>query len=291
MITTTSGAAARKYSTDSSARTFCGWYTGIPAAVAASFTGELATSLPRPRGRFGCVTTPTIWKSGWAINSCREGRANAGVPQKIIFSGGTGVLPLAGFFQLADFALDEVAFQHAEVGDEENAVEVINFVAERASEEAFAAAFKGSARRILRADGDVLRALHVAAKSREREAAFLFALLAFGINNFGIGEDHFCLGNFSVGDVNNREAQADANLRRGEPYTRGGVHGFEHVRDELLQVVVEFFHPLAGGFEDGVAVFHNRMNHRQLVPMRSARFQARRDSSVITGPLSLITRH
>ena len=34
------------------------------------------------------------------------GTANAGVPQKIILSGGTSSLPLAGFFQLANFALD-----------------------------------------------------------------------------------------------------------------------------------------------------------------------------------------
>src|SRR5271156_5662696 len=215
MITTTSGAAARKYSTDSSARIFCGWYTVIPAAAAASFTGELETSLPRPRGRSGCVTTPAIWKSGWAINLRREGRANAGVPQKIIFSGGTGVLPLAGFFQLADFAFDEVALQHAQMRDEEDAVEVVNLVAEGAGEQAFAAAFERSARRILRANGDVLGALDVTAESGQREAAFFFALLAFGINNFGIDEDHFRFGDFSVGDVDHSEPQAYANLRRG----------------------------------------------------------------------------
>src|SRR6202041_825402 len=266
MMPPTSGAALRKYSLDSSARIFCGWYTDIPAATAASFTGELATSLPRPRGRSGCVTTPAIWKSCWAINPCREGRAKAGVPQKIIFSGGMEVLPLAGFFQLADFAFDKVALQHAEVRDEEDTVEVINFVTEGAGEEAFAAAFEGSARRVLRADGDVLRALDVTTKPRKREAAFFFALLAFGVNNFGIGENHFRFGNFSVGDVNYGEAQTDADLRRGESDAGGGVHGFEHIRDEFLQVVVEFFHALAGGFEDRVAEFHNRMNHFLVSP-------------------------
>src|SRR5580704_9544449 len=100
----------------------------MPAAAAACFTGELATSLPRPRGRSGWVTTPAMVKSGWANKSRSEGRANSGVPQKMIFRGGTGVLPLAGFFQLADFAFDEVALQHAQVGDKEDAVEVVNFV-------------------------------------------------------------------------------------------------------------------------------------------------------------------
>src|SRR5271170_2147559 len=233
----------------------------MPAFVAASFTGELASSLPRPRGRSGCVTTASILNSGRASNSRNVGRANAGVPQKIIFRGGTKVLPLAGFFQLADFAFDEVALEHAEVGDEEHAVEVIDFVAEGAGEQAFAAAFELGAGGVLRADGDVLRAFDVAAKTGERETAFFLALLAFGVNNLGIGEDHFRFGNFAVGDVNYGEAQADTDLRRGETDAVRGVHGFEHVGDELLEVLVEFFHALAGSFKHRVAVFHDRMNH------------------------------
>src|SRR5271169_2788366 len=138
---------------------------GMPAFVAASFTGELASSLPRPRGRSGCVTTASILNSGRATSSRRVGRANAGVPQKIIFSGGTKVLPLAGFFQLADFAFDEVALEHAEMRDEEDAVAVVNLVAEGSGEQAFTAAFERSARRTLRADGDVLGALDVTAES------------------------------------------------------------------------------------------------------------------------------
>ena len=90
---------------------------------------------------------------------------------------------------------------------------MVNLVAEGAGEQAFAAAFEGSARRILRAHGDVLRPLDVAAKSGERKAAFFLALLAFGVNDFGISADDFRFGNFSVGNVNYREAQADADLR------------------------------------------------------------------------------
>src|SRR5208282_4387381 len=110
----------------------------MPAAVAASFTGELAVSCPRPRGRSGCVTTATTWKSGCAIKCCRDGTAKTGVPQKTIRSA-TARLPLAGFFQLADFPLDHVALEHAEVRDEEDSVEVVDLVAERAGEQAFAA--------------------------------------------------------------------------------------------------------------------------------------------------------
>src|ERR1700722_15134408 len=100
------------------------------SASAASFTGELASSPPRPRGRSGCVTTPSILKSGCGIKCRKEGTANAGVPQNMIFSG-TGFLPLAGFLHLADFSFDHVALQHAQVRDKQHAVQMIDLVAER----------------------------------------------------------------------------------------------------------------------------------------------------------------
>src|SRR5580698_4864898 len=287
MITITSGMALWKYSYASSARIFCGWYTGIPAATAASFTGELDLTWPRPRGRSGCVTTPSTLNSLCASSSRRLGRANAGVPQKTILSGGTRVLPLAGFFQLANFTLDEVALEHTQVRDEQDAVQVIDLVAESTGEQAFAAAFELGARRVLRADGDVLRTFDVAAKTGERKAAFFFALLAFGINNFGIGEDHLRLGNFSIGDVNHREPQAHANLRRCEPHAIRGVHGLEHVRDEFLDVLVEFFDALARSFQHRVAVFHDPMNHLQSVPMLGSQINVRRHRSLPTRYLRL----
>src|ERR1700733_2184486 len=287
MITITSGVTLRKYSYASSARIFCGWYTGMPAATAASFTGELDVTWPRPRMRSGCVTTPSTLNSPRTSSSHRVGRANAGVPQKTILSGGMRVLPLAGFFQLANFALDQVALEHTEVRDEEDAVEVIDFVAESTGEQAFAAAFELGARRVLRADGDVLRTFDVAAKTWQRKAAFFFALLAFGVNNFGIGEDHLRLRNFSIGNVNHREPQAHPNLRRCQPHAIRGVHGFEHVRDEFLEVLVEFFHTLARSFQHRVAVFHDRMNHFQSVPMLGSQMNVRRYGSLVTRYLSL----
>src|SRR5580698_9348547 len=287
MITITSGMALWKYSYASSARIFCGWYTGIPAATAASFTGELDLTWPRPRGRSGCVTTPSTLNSLCASSSRRLGRANAGVPQKTILSGGTRVLPLAGFFQLANFTLDEVALEHTQVRDEQDAVQVIDLVAESTGEQAFAAAFELGARRVLRADGDVLRTFDVATKPWQRKAAFFFALLAFGVNNFGIGQDHLRLRNFPIGDVDHREPQAHANLRRCEPHAIRGVHGFEHVRDEFLEVLVEFIHTLARSFQHRVAVFHDRMNHLQSVPMLGSQMNVRRYRSLATRYLSL----
>src|SRR6201987_1608212 len=127
----------------------------MPASSAASFTGELAIFLPRPRGRSGCVTTPAIWKYESESSARREGTAKAGVPQNTSFSG-TAALPLARFFHLANFALDHVALEHAEMHDEKRSVQMIDFVAESASEQSFAAHFAFSAGSVLRAHRDVL---------------------------------------------------------------------------------------------------------------------------------------
>ncbi len=57
-------------------------------------------------------------------------------------------------------------------------------------------------------------------------------------------------GIFLEGDVDDGDAASDADLRRGEADAVGGVHGLEHVVDELLQFVVEDSHGLGGLFEN-----------------------------------------
>src|SRR4029077_10132620 len=126
----------------------------MPASSAASLIGGLATSPPRPRGRSGCVTTASTEKPGCAIRARSDGSANAGGPQKTIRSG-TFRLPLPGFFHLANLAFDQVALEHAEVIDEENSVQMVNFVAESAGQQAFAAHFEFLTGGVLCADGDV----------------------------------------------------------------------------------------------------------------------------------------
>src|ERR1700676_4912704 len=74
-------------------------------------------------------------------------------------------LPLAGLPQFADTAFDQVPFEHAEMLDEKDAVQVIDFVTEGASEQAFTVHFIRFALDVLRADSYVGRAQHRAAKS------------------------------------------------------------------------------------------------------------------------------
>src|SRR5271170_5227341 len=162
--------------------------------------------------------------SDWASRWRRDGTANSGVPQKIILSG-TRVLPLAGFFQFADLALDHVALQHAQVSDEEDAVEVIDFVAKRARQHSFAAHFEFFAGGVMRAYGHILRPRNVRAKTRHGEASFFFALLAFGVNDFRVRADEFGLRIFAVAHVDYGDAQAQADLRRCQAHTVRRIHG------------------------------------------------------------------
>src|SRR5262249_4714683 len=90
-----------------------------------------------------------------------------------------GAAPLAGFLQLLDLALDQVALERAQMADEEATVKVIDLMLESAGEQVVARHFEGLAGYILRADGDALGASHVLSKVGQREAAFLSGLRTF----------------------------------------------------------------------------------------------------------------
>ena len=59
-------------------------------------------------------------------------------------------------------------------------------MAKSARQQRFGVHFEFLAVDVLRSDGHVLRPRHVTAKPRQRQTAFLFALLAFRINNLRI---------------------------------------------------------------------------------------------------------
>src|SRR5258707_3149390 len=166
VITTQSGASFRSSASLSAARIFSGWCTGTFVASAASFTAEKEISCPRPRGRSGCVITPTISKSDCARRCLSVGTANEGVPQKTIRiinplrppSGQRRHLPLALFPELLDFPPDQVALQHTEVLQKKDSIQVIDLMAERPRQQVFAANFELFALGILRLDGYKLRA-------------------------------------------------------------------------------------------------------------------------------------
>src|SRR5260370_6783797 len=164
-------------------------------------------------------------------------------------------LALALFLKFFDFALDEIALEHAEMLDEKNAVEVVDFVAEGAGQKIFAANLERFALGILRFYRDELRADDVAAKAGNGEAALFFALFAFGAYDFGVGEDDLGFGVFSAGDVNDGDANGKADLWRGEADALRSVHGGEHIFGKLFEAGIEVLYGRCGFFEDGIAVF------------------------------------
>src|SRR5271155_2626196 len=174
---------------------------------------------------------------------------------------GTARLPVAGFFQLADLALDQIAFQKAQMSDEEGPVEMVDLVAEGAGKQSFAAHLELSSGGVLRADGDVRGASYIASEAGNRKAALLFALLAFRVDDFGVRADDLRFGILAVANVDHCQTQADSNLRSSQAHSRGSVHRFEHVRDESFQLVIEFLDGLGGCLEYWIAELYDGMDH------------------------------
>src|SRR5271163_429677 len=128
----------------------------------------------------------------------------------------TQFLPLSGFHHFADFAFHQVAFQRADVGEVELAVEVIGFVEQGAGQEFFSGFLEELAVSVLGADSYFVGASDVFAEVRDAETSLTLGLLAFGMNNFRIDEDEAGLGNFFESHVDDGYAAPDADLRCGE---------------------------------------------------------------------------
>src|SRR5437773_3972290 len=100
----------------------------------------------------------------------------------------TTSLPFSGLDHLAHLALDGVALQHAQVLDEEDAVQVVDLMAEGASEQSLARRRELLAANVLRADRRARGASGVGAKIRQAQAALFLRLLAFRRNDLRIHE-------------------------------------------------------------------------------------------------------
>src|ERR1035438_6196227 len=95
---------------------------GSPRSIAARFTGDGASSMPRPLARSGWVTTSFTPKPP-STSFSRVGTANVGVPQKTRSI--TTALPFTQLYELADLALHQVALERADVRDVKLPVKVV----------------------------------------------------------------------------------------------------------------------------------------------------------------------
>src|SRR5580658_5769009 len=170
-------------------------------------------------------------------------------------------LPFSRFDQLANFALDQVALERADVADVELAVEVIGFMLEGAGQQIVADFLEDLSSQILGADGNHLGARHVFTEIRDTETAFALGVAALLVNDFGIDEDEFGVRILFEGDVNDGDAARDTDLRRGQAHAAGSIHRLEHVLDQLLQVFVKDCDFLGWFFENGISEFNNGIDH------------------------------
>ena len=88
---------------------------------AMDLTGVGISFCPRPLGRSGWVTTP-ISSWGESRRASSEGQANSDGAQE------EDLQPFPSFFFLQQFLFEEIPFQSAEPVDEEDPVQVVNFV-------------------------------------------------------------------------------------------------------------------------------------------------------------------
>ena len=108
--------------------------------------------------------------------------------------------------------------------------------------------------------------------------AAVIADLALGFLVFRLKVDH----QYTLGNADLDRRQPDAGCR---------IHRFEHVRDELVQLVVEFGNRFGHGFEPGIRHFENlsyRHGHKICASRRL--FNLNRAHTVIGQPIGLRAR-
>src|SRR6476661_4181041 len=129
---------SRRRSRNAGSSRLSGSSTGRSTRIASALTGDASGGEPaRRRGRSGRVTTKTTrWEARSRARS--EGIANSGVPMKTSLMGGASSrneLPVPGAHLLLDLLLDEAAFEHAQVLDEQVPIEMVQLVIEGAGQE------------------------------------------------------------------------------------------------------------------------------------------------------------
>src|SRR5271165_164665 len=234
---------------------------GSPISSAACFTGDVVSSMPRPLARSGWVTT-SFTRNPASTSFSSVGTANVGVPQKTRFIM-TGS-PFAGFHQLANLALHDVALEGADVTDVELSVEVVGLVQKGARKEFLTCYFEGLAFQVLGTGSDFARSGDFLAKLRQAQAAFIGGDAPFNMDDFRIDQHDLGFGVFLESDIDDRDALADADLGSGEADAVSGVHALEHVVGQLAQFVIELGNGDGRLLQDRVTVFDDGIDHLEV---------------------------
>src|SRR6266542_466862 len=166
--------------------------------------------------------------------------------------------PHAGLRQLLNLFQDPILLEPAEMIDEEIAVEMVGLVAEGAGHQPLAPHLALLAVAVEVTDLHALRPRHGLGEVGDRKTSLVLGDLTEALDDLGVDEDVELLGTLADGEVDDHEPLRDADLVRRQADAGGGVHGDDHVVDQLLQRVVEVGHGRGGAPEDIVSVFNDR---------------------------------
>src|SRR5215470_963365 len=202
----------------------------------------------------------------------RVGTAKRGVPAKTRLSGFViellkrcHALPLTGFHKFANLAFHQVTFQSADVTDVKLAIEMVSLMKEGAGQQFLASLFIKMSIHVLGANRDLAWSGDRLAELGNAQAAFILGMAAFGVNNLGIGKHQLGIRVFLESHIDNGETFRNADLRSRQPNAMRGIHRFEHVLDELLQLVIEDSYSFSALFQDGITKFYDGVDHRSVV--------------------------
>src|ERR1043166_511659 len=284
--------AARK--TSPAGRSGCS--TGIRWRSATCLTGgAISVERERPCGWSGWVTTATT-RAPAASRASRLGTAKSGGPKKTmrIRSLGAGGLRPQGLGHrfaavfLPEARREQLAFQSAEVVEEEDAVEVVDLVLDRAGEQSARLPAVAQPVAAGRLEDDSLGALHFAVEIGNREAALLGAGAPLGRDDLGVHH-----GQPLALDPHHRDPLRDPDLVGREADALRGVHGLEEIVDEAPDVRVDGGHLRAalaehrGAEEVEIEQRHDQAGGETCSPTRTIRARSTRS---VEPPLSMVTR-
>src|SRR5437588_928238 len=172
--------------------------------------------------------------------------------------------PHAGLRQLLNLFQDAILLEAAQMIDEQHAVEMVDLVAERPGHQPLAPHLALLAVAVEVADLHALRPRHGLGEVGDRQTAFVLGDLPDPLDDLGVDEDVQLLGTLADGEVDDHEPPGDADLVRREADAGGGIHGDDHVVDQLLQRIVEVGHGRGEAPQDVVAEFSNWKNCHSL---------------------------
>ena len=208
---------------------------------------------------------------GESASARSVGTAKSGVPAKAMRSmrhmtradargrPGRSAGALAAFF--FEFSPDALALEPRQVIDEQLAGQMIHLVLQAYRRQTLQLTLEWLAVRILGAHLHARRALDLLEYVGHRQAAFFRHLDAVACHNLGVDVDLRLV--LLAADIHHEQPPMDIDLRGRQSDPRGGIHGLQHVGDQLLERGIELLHRVGTGAQPGIGEFqYGQQGHR-----------------------------